>query len=76
MDFLLNEEQDAIRQAAKEFADEVVAPGAGERDEKAEFPTEIVKQLFELGFMGMTVPERRPSTPCSAARMRTGASGA
>ncbi len=57
MDFLLNEEQDAIRQAAKEFADEVVAPGAGERDEKAEFPTEIVKQLFELGFMGMTVPE-------------------
>jgi butyryl-CoA dehydrogenase len=57
VDFLLNEEQDAIRQAAKEFADEVVAPGAGERDETAEFPAEIVKQLSELGFMGMTVPE-------------------
>jgi cyclohexanecarboxyl-CoA dehydrogenase len=57
VDFQLNEEQDAIRQAAREFADEVVAPGAEERDEKAEFPSDIVKQLGELGFQGMTVPE-------------------
>ncbi len=56
MDFLLNEEQEAIRQAAKEFADEVIAPGAAERDLKAEFPTEIIKQLGELGFMGMSIP--------------------
>jgi len=56
VDFLLNEEQDAIRQAAREFADEVVAPGASERDLTAAFPTDIVKQLGELGFMGITVP--------------------
>jgi alkylation response protein AidB-like acyl-CoA dehydrogenase len=56
VDFRLNEEQDAIRQAAKEFADEVVAPGASARDETSTFPTEIVKQLAGLGFMGMHVP--------------------
>jgi butyryl-CoA dehydrogenase len=56
VDFLLNEEQDAIRQAAREFADEVVAPGASARDETSSFPTEIVKQMGQLGFMGMHVP--------------------
>lgn len=40
------------------FSQEVIAPGAGERDQAGEFPTEIVKQLGEMGMMGMVVPER------------------
>ncbi|MFO7768496.1 MAG: acyl-CoA dehydrogenase family protein, partial [bacterium] len=57
MDFHLSEEHQFIQQAAKEFADEAVKPGAAERDEKAEFPDELVKQLGELGFMGIAIPE-------------------
>ena len=57
MDFELSEEQRFIQQAAREFADEAVRPGAAERDEKAVFPTELVEQLGELGFMGIAIPE-------------------
>jgi len=62
VDFKLTEEQEFIRQAARDFADNEIKPGATERDAKAEFPTAIVKQLGELGFMGMTVPEEYGGT--------------
>jgi alkylation response protein AidB-like acyl-CoA dehydrogenase len=55
MNFDFTEEQIMIQQSAREFAEEAIAPTAVERDIKAEFPTEIVKQLGELGFMGMMV---------------------
>jgi alkylation response protein AidB-like acyl-CoA dehydrogenase len=57
MDFALNETHLMIRETARKFAEERVAPGSIERDEKEQFPHEIVKELGELGFMGMMVPE-------------------
>lgn len=57
MNFRPTEEQEFIRQAAKDFADNEIKPGAAQRDLNAEFPTEIVKQLGELGFMGIVIPE-------------------
>ena len=56
MDFSLNEEQTTIRDTARDFAQNEVAPTAIERDIKAEFPFDIVKKLGEFGFMGMMVP--------------------
>ncbi len=58
MDFSFSEEQQMIRDMARKFAEEEVRKHAAERDEKEEFPTEEVKKLAELGFMGMMVPEK------------------
>jgi butyryl-CoA dehydrogenase len=44
-----------IKQTAREFAQKEIDPVAAKLDENREFPTEIVKKLGELGFMGMTV---------------------
>ncbi|MFH0883961.1 MAG: acyl-CoA dehydrogenase [bacterium] len=57
MDFRLSEEQEMVRQTAREFAEKELRPGVAERDEKSEFPLEQVKKLSELGFMGMIVGE-------------------
>lgn len=56
MNFDLTEEQIAIRDAARDFAESEIAKSSVERDINAEFPFEIVKKLGELGFMGMMVP--------------------
>lgn len=56
MIFDLNEDQQAIKDAAKDFAENEIAPSQIQRDIKAEFPYEIVKKMGELGFMGMMVP--------------------
>ncbi|MCX6160633.1 MAG: acyl-CoA dehydrogenase [Ignavibacteriae bacterium] len=55
MNFEFTEDQLAIRDAAKDFAENEIAPSAVARDIKAEFPEEIVKKMGELGFMGMMV---------------------
>jgi alkylation response protein AidB-like acyl-CoA dehydrogenase len=55
MDFNLNEEQLMIQQAARDFAIAELLPGVIERDEHSKFPTEQVKMMAELGFMGMMV---------------------
>ena len=55
MDFRYTEEQLAVRDAARDFAQNVLKPGVIERDEKQQFPAEEVKQLAELGFLGMMV---------------------
>ena len=55
MDFNLTEEHIMIRDAAREFARTELLPGVIERDEKQEFPTEQVKKMGELGFLGMMV---------------------
>ncbi len=57
MDFQYTETQLLIQETAQKFADEKLAPGAVERDEKEIFPREEVKEMAELGFMGMMVPE-------------------
>ena len=57
MDFSYTDTHTMIRETARKFADERIAPGTIERDEKEEFPSEIVRELGELGFMGMMVPE-------------------
>ena len=58
MDFAFNETHLMIRETARKFAEEVLAPSADERDEKEEFPREAVRQMGELGFMGMMVSEQ------------------
>ncbi len=55
MDFNLTEEHLMIQQAARDFAQSELLPGVIERDEHAKFPTEQVKKMAELGFMGMMV---------------------
>ena len=55
MDFKLTEEQLMIQQAARDFAKMELLPGVIERDEHSKFPTEQVKKMAELGFMGMMV---------------------
>ncbi len=56
MDFNFSEEQIAIRDTARDFSINEIAPTSIERDIKAEFPFEIIKKLGEFGFMGMMVP--------------------
>src|SRR5687768_18155119 len=55
MNFQLSEEQLAVQKAARDFAQNELLPGVIERDEHQKFPTEQVKMLGELGFMGMMV---------------------
>lgn len=55
MNFELTEEQQMIRQAARDYAQRELIKDVIERDEKAIFPTEHIKNLAELGFMGMLV---------------------
>ena len=53
---LLNEEQNLIRETARSFAQERLAPHAAEWDSAARFPKEAVAAMGELGFLGMLVP--------------------
>jgi len=53
----LTEEQVMIRDTARDFARERLAPTAGERDRNATFPSEQLKEMGALGFLGMLTPE-------------------
>lgn len=55
MHFQLTEEHEMIRQAARDFAQAELLPGVIERDDEQKFPKEQVRQMGELGFMGMMV---------------------
>ena len=55
MDFTFTEEHEMIRDAARDFAQTELLPGVIERDENQSFPTEQIKKLGELGFLGMMV---------------------
>ncbi|KGE88318.1 acyl-CoA dehydrogenase [Phaeodactylibacter xiamenensis] len=55
MFFELTEEQLAVQEAAREFAQKELKPGVIERDSKQEYPTEQVRKMGELGFLGMMV---------------------
>jgi alkylation response protein AidB-like acyl-CoA dehydrogenase len=55
MNFQLSEEHLMIQKAARDFANDILKPGVIERDEHQKFPKEEIKQLGELGFLGMMV---------------------
>ena len=55
MDFSLTEEHIMIRDAARDFAQNELLPGVIERDNKQEFPNELVKKMGDLGFLGLMV---------------------
>ena len=57
MDFALTEEQEMIRDAAREFAQKEIAPVAAAFDASGEFPQQTIKMAGELGFMGIEIPE-------------------
>ncbi|MEU2349493.1 acyl-CoA dehydrogenase family protein [Modestobacter sp. NPDC049651] len=57
LDYRLDEETEALRKVVREFAVEVVAPQIGGFYERDEFPTEIVRQMGELGLFGLPFPE-------------------
>jgi alkylation response protein AidB-like acyl-CoA dehydrogenase len=56
MNFEFTEEQLMIKQAARDYAQRELAQDVLEREEKAEFPSRHVKNLAELGFLGMMIP--------------------
>ena len=53
MNFQYTDEQILIRKTARQFANNELAPGVVERDEKKIWPHEAVQKMAELGFMGM-----------------------
>jgi alkylation response protein AidB-like acyl-CoA dehydrogenase len=53
----ISDEHKMIQQAARDFAQKSVAPIAPHHDETGEFPLETVRQMGQLGFMGIEVPE-------------------
>ncbi|MGD6779539.1 acyl-CoA dehydrogenase family protein [Sutcliffiella horikoshii] len=57
MNFDLTSEQAMIKKTIREFSDEVVAPGALQRDRDKKFPVEVFQQLSQLGMMGLPFPE-------------------
>ncbi len=56
-DFILSEEHHMIRAAAREFAQNEIAPIAADLDETGEFPHKTIKKMGQMGFMGIEVPE-------------------
>src|SRR5438045_456252 len=57
MDFNLTEEQLQIQKLARDFAQNRIFPEASKFDESQEFPMEIMKELGEMGFLGIIFPE-------------------
>ncbi|WP_370327667.1 acyl-CoA dehydrogenase family protein [Euzebya sp.] len=57
MDLSLSDTQAGIKQLAKDFCDRELAPNARELDRTEAYPEELVPKLFEVGFLGATIPE-------------------
>ncbi|HZQ27388.1 MAG TPA: acyl-CoA dehydrogenase family protein, partial [Acidimicrobiales bacterium] len=57
MDFGLTDDQQGLKQLCRDFARREIAPNAGEWWEKEVFPTDVFRQMGELGLMGLLVPE-------------------
>jgi short/branched chain acyl-CoA dehydrogenase len=57
MDFTLNEEQIAIRDTCREFAQQEIKPRAEEMDATSKFPYDLVQKMGELGLLGLPFPE-------------------
>jgi len=63
--FDLTEDQIAVREMVRDFAEREIRPIALEIDESHEFPAENVKKMAELGLLGMFVPEEHGGTGMS-----------
>lgn len=57
MDFNLSEEEQYVRDVARKFSDERLFPRAGEFDKNAELDRDVIREMAELGLMGVKVPE-------------------
>lgn len=57
MDFALNEEQLAIRNTCREFAEQEIKPLAEEMDRTGEFPYTLIRKMGQLGLLGIPFPE-------------------
>ncbi|MCL3779813.1 acyl-CoA dehydrogenase [Prolixibacteraceae bacterium JC049] len=57
MNILINEQNEAIRQKVREFAENKIKPVILEYDEKEEFPVELIKEMGKLDIFGMHVPK-------------------
>lgn len=57
MDHLLTEQQLEVKSVIRDFAEREIRPTVAERDERSEFPKDIIKKIGELGFMGVNTPE-------------------
>jgi len=58
MSSMLTDEQLMVQSMVREFARKVVQPAAAERDRTKEFPADNLRQMGELGLMGMMIPDR------------------
>lgn len=58
----LTEDQQQIRDLARDFAEREIAPVAAQLEEAHEFPRALVRELGEMGFLGLTVPEQYGGT--------------
>ena len=56
IDFELTEEMKMVQQTARDFAESEIRPVVMKYDEAQEFPTDIVKKMADLGFLGATIP--------------------
>lgn len=56
MDFLLNKEQEILKDSVKNFAEKEIRPRIKESDEKGEWPEELTKKLGEMGLLGIIIP--------------------
>ena len=57
MDFRLTEEQELVKRTARDFATAEVLPKAAEIDREHRHPSDLVKRMAELGFLGIAVPD-------------------
>jgi alkylation response protein AidB-like acyl-CoA dehydrogenase len=57
MEFLLTEEQTLIRDMARDYAKNELAPNAGRWDQECHFPAEQIRAMAELGLMGVNIPD-------------------
>ena len=58
MNYELSGEQELLRRTVREFAESRVAPVAAELDRESRFPYELVREMAELGLMGIPIPEQ------------------
>jgi alkylation response protein AidB-like acyl-CoA dehydrogenase len=55
--FGLSEDQELLRDEVRRFAEERIRPGVAERDREHRFPEEILREMGEMGLLGMMIPE-------------------
>lgn len=57
IDFSLTEEQKSLQEMSREFAEKELKPNAAKYDKGEEFPEDVMKKAFEVGFLTCTIPK-------------------